>query len=74
MLLPHGADFPGVMYRQLLGDNEDLRQFGVHSDQFGNAVTSPGRRKIDDAAIEAMPGIQPFADAVVNGDIADCGL
>ena len=69
-LLSERPDLARVVHRQLLGDDEDLVQLGVDANQLGHPVARGGRRQVDDAAVEAVPGFQPLADAVVDGNVA----
>jgi hypothetical protein len=59
------------MYRHLLGDDKDLFEIRIDADQLGNTVPRGRRRQIDDAAVEAMAGIEALAHIVVDGDVAD---
>src|SRR5262249_61440014 len=53
-LLAESADLARVVDRELLGDDEDLPQLGVQSNQLGNSVASRGGRQIDHPAVEAV--------------------
>jgi hypothetical protein len=39
----HCADLACVVHGDLLGDDEDLAQIGIDTDQFGHAVAAPPR-------------------------------
>ena len=69
-LLAHRADLARIVHRDFLGDDENLLQLGVDADQLGHAIARGRRRQVDDAAIEAVPGLHPFAHVVVDGDVA----
>ena len=43
VLLPHRADLARVVHRHLLGDDEDLLEFGIDPDQLGHAVARARR-------------------------------
>ena len=74
VVLTHCADFARVVHRHLLGDDEDLFEVRVDSDQFCNTVPCGGGRQVHDAAIEAVAGIETLAHIVVDGDVADRSL
>ena len=68
--LRHGADLARVVHAHLLGRNEDLGELGIDADQLDHAVVGRRRRQVDDAAIEAVPVLQPLAHVVVDRDVA----
>ena len=68
--LRHRPDFAGVVHRDLLGDDDDLAKLRVDPDQFGHAVAHARGRQVDDAGVEAVPGVQPLADVVVDRNVA----
>jgi hypothetical protein len=57
-VLAHRTDFPRVVHRHLLSDDEDLFEIRIDADQLGDTVPRGRRRQIDDTAIEAMAGIE----------------
>ena len=73
-LLRHRADLAGVMDRDLLGDDEDLGEFGIHPDQLGHAVARGAGRQIDHAAVEAVAVVEALAHAVIDRDRAGRGV
>ena len=68
VLLAHRADLARVVHRHLLGDDEDLVEVRIDPDQLGDAVACGRGRQVDDAAVEAVAGIQAFAHVVVDRD------
>ena len=68
--LAERADLARIMHRDLLGDHHDLLELWVHPDELGHAVTHARRRQVDDARIEHEPDIEPFANVVVDGNVA----
>ena len=71
--LRHRADLARIVHRDLLGHDDDLAQPRVDADQFGHAVAHARGRQVDDAGVERVAGVQPFAHAVEDGDVADRG-
>jgi len=63
-----------VVHRELLGNDKDLFEVRIDADQLGDSVPSAGGRQVDDAAIEAVTGIEALTHVVKDRDIADWGL
>ena len=59
------------MYGEFFRDDVNLLELGIHTDQLGDAISGSRRREIDHATIEAMPVVESFENAVVDGHVAD---
>ena len=72
--LPDGPDLARVMDGDLFRDDDDLFEVRVDAGELGYAVAHAGGRQIDDTGVETVAGIDAFADAVVDRNVAGgCG-
>ncbi len=72
--LPHGADLARVAHGELLGDDEDLFQVRVDTDELGHAVACRRRGQIDHATVEAVPRSKAFKYVVEDRHRPKLGL
>ena len=68
--LADGADLARVVDRDLLGDDDDLRELGVDPDQLGHTVAHRRGGQVDDAGVEAVAGGQALAHRVEDRHVA----
>jgi len=71
VLLAHSAYLARIVHGEFFRDDEDLLEFGIHANQFGDTVARRGRWQIDHAAVETVAVLQTLEHVVVHGDIAD---
>src|SRR5262249_29996304 len=67
--LAQRPNFASVMHRYLFGDHHDLLELRIDAHELCNTVADAGRGQVDNAGVERMPVIDPFADIVVSGNI-----